>query len=643
MKNFLAVLTIIVVTISYLFAQAPLIPTIDNKGNRTQTYPNVTKVNSTIQNLTYQVSIANLEKDIRFLQNLGIREAQSPTALVAQNWIIEKFESFGLDVSVHHFISWKYPANGDTLAAGNVVAVKRGTKLPEQYIIISAHYDHPDGPGADDNASGTAGVIECARILSKFPTKCSIIFVVFNAEEYAFHGSVPFAAKCAEENMNILGVFNLDMLGFYPAQYGDAKMFTGGHILTEKLFNYYVQVANLYVPDVPTLPFSDASTGRGDAMAFNYTDYPALYIGDVEYTNLHPCYHKPCDTIGEFGGVNNLNLVRAYTKAAVAATAELANGWLPPQNFSAVSATNKVTLSWDYMPETSKYLVYKNDVFLTETKNNSYIDNNVTVGEKYAYYVIGIQAGNNEKSNPSNIDSIVFSTPLAIPYSLDFESDMSELKYWWCNNWKVIGSTVGKCLFQVTRQFSIIELDWFPIPINTPNISLQIMAQDGFQEYYPRYWFIEATSDRKTWHKLAKSVDFGYRNPDTLTVSLNKFIGSPFFQMRIRIGVNRDYDFGNIYLHGLNIDFKAVGVKEYESTYFKNFQIYPNPSMGVITITTESENSYSLSVYDLNGKRIMHKSTFQDGTLDLSLLSKGVYFVQVERDQHQVVRKVVVQ
>jgi hypothetical protein len=540
MKHFLAILAIVLGSSTQLFSQRgviPPIPTIDNKGNRTQTYPNVTTINSAVQNLINQVSITNIENDIRYMQNLGIREAQSAATLQTQNWLFDKFEALGLDVAIHHFTSSMPPANGDTIAAGNVVAIKLGTEFPDQYIIISSHYDHDSGPGADDNASGTAGVVECARILSQIQTKRSIIFVSFNAEESWLHGSVPFAIKCAQENMNILGGFNMDMIGFYPAAgYGDIKMYHRHSIMDQKLSEYRFQVANLYVPDVPTV-VSSKEPGSSDNLSFIWNDYPLLYTGDTEYLDIHPCYHRPCDTIGEFGGVNNLNLAKAFVKATIASVAELANGWFPPQNFSAVSGVDKVTLSWDAMPETSKYQVYKNDVFFAETTSNSYIDNDVVLGQTYAYFVKGIRVGSNEESNPSNIDSIVFSSPLTIPYSLDLDSEKEELKYWYYKDWSV--KTLGngtKFLIANRATFSIMELDWFSIPENISNISLHIVARKAGSSTLIQLAFIEATSDRKTWHKLAKNIDFSSSQPDTISLSLNEFIGSPFVQLRVRIG-----------------------------------------------------------------------------------------------------------
>jgi hypothetical protein len=653
MKHCITFFIILFGCIANLFAQwghIPEIPTINNKGNRTQTYPNVTTINSSVQGLLNQVNINNLENDIRYMQNLGIRWAQSPAALQTQNWLVEKFESFGLDVTIHRFTSSEPPASGDTIQAGNVVAIKKGTEFPDQYIIISSHYDHQSGPGADDNASGTAGVVECARIFSQIETKRSIIFVPFNAEESWLHGSVPFAIKCAMENKNILGMFNLDMLGYYPAAgYGDIKMYTGHSLINQKLFEYYVQVANLYIPDVPTLRFSNGDSRASDICSFIWNDYPAIYIGNIEHITIHPCYHKPCDTIGEFGGVNNMNLVKAYTQATLAAVAELANGWLPPQNFSAISGIEQITLSWDEMPETSKYKVYKNDILLTETTSTSYTDNNIVLGEAYTYFVKGIREGSSEESNPSNIDYVVFSLPLTIPYSLNLTGDKKELKYWWYNDWVIRIHGGFRYLAPRLRNFSIMELDWFPIPENTAHLSLHIAALNHslpsiMQSFHG---FIEITTDRKTWHKLAKNIDFPVNTPtpDTLTVSLNEYIGVPFFQLRIRVGsVGRDWDAGIINLFSIDIDHTTVSIKENKKiAYFKNLQIYPNPTTGILTVKTESENSYELAVYDLFGKKMYQDKGFRDGMLNVSNLSKGTYFIQVAQDNHQMAKKIVVQ
>ena len=69
-------------------------------------------------------------------------------------------------------------------------------------------------PGADDNASGSCGVMEAARILSQYNFSRSIIFCAFSGEEYGLYGSSAFASRAESEGLNIVGYFNLDMIGY---------------------------------------------------------------------------------------------------------------------------------------------------------------------------------------------------------------------------------------------------------------------------------------------------------------------------------------------------------------------------------------------------------------------------------------------
>jgi hypothetical protein len=120
MRTFLF-LSIFLIT-SMLLAQPP----ISNKGNRNQTYPNVTAVNPDVAALVNEVDTLLLESNIRWMQDLGIRNALSSEALLTQNWLIDWFESFGFDVYVHYFPT---PLTGDTLNAGNVVAIQWGYRI----------------------------------------------------------------------------------------------------------------------------------------------------------------------------------------------------------------------------------------------------------------------------------------------------------------------------------------------------------------------------------------------------------------------------------------------------------------------------------------------------------------------------------
>ena len=144
--------------------------------------------------LINQVQQANLESYVYRLQAFTHRLTGTDSNYAARDWIESKFNEFGYDsVSIDPFIGsqlWNYiPCQ-----SYNVIAYKPGTVYPEQQIIIGGHFDAvPDCPGADDNASGTAAVIEIARILKDVETKMSFVFITFDSEESWLWGSIHYA------------------------------------------------------------------------------------------------------------------------------------------------------------------------------------------------------------------------------------------------------------------------------------------------------------------------------------------------------------------------------------------------------------------------------------------------------------------
>ena len=624
---------------------------INNKGNRNQSYPVITQTKPEIVQLINQVEQDSLEARIRYMQGF-YRVATSPAAVTVQNWLVNHFESYGYDnedISIHYFTY-----NSQQLAAGNVVVVKKGYEFPDEYIMISAHYDHstfdnPVGPGADDNASGTSGVMECARLLKDFPTKRSIMFVPFNAEEYWMVGSYPFAKKCASENMNIIAHFNMDMIGWFPPSVPNTIMASGHSHISKTLFDYFQQTANTYIPSVPTIRLSAGDSYGGDHMPFNMYEYPSLYIGDIEYHDLHPCYHKPCDTIGN--GVNRLDLAKSFVQATLSAAAELANAWLPPQNLSAYSGIDKITVTWDHSEESSLYKIYKDYTLLDITVENSYIDYDVEVGKEYEYYVVALSCELREESAPSNKDKVRFVEPLQLPYSNNF----SENKYGFeQSNWVLrnVSSKNALCNTAGSGQtadnyLSMAAMDWFAIPDDVEDITIRFKWQGTLNGiWYNTGLFFEVTNDRKTWHKLAylSGNATGWKNCE---FSLNEYIDSDFFQVRFRLesSGSQDYNYVKIgYITDVEIVFDEItGIQSPEPTYFKDLIIAPNPTTGRVNITTFQETPYQITVFNMSGQRIFQQSAFRDGSLDLSSFPKGTYMIKVSSDKHSVAKKIVLQ
>ena len=620
---------------------------IDNKGNRNQTYPMVTETNPAVVEMINQVDTMNLYNTIAWMQQY-IRDATKPEALIVQNYLLDRFEEIGLETYIHNF---PMTIGGiDTLDAGNIIAIQPGFEFPDEYIIIASHYDHPDGPGADDNASGTSGVLECARILSQYSFKRTILYIPFNCEELWMRGSYPFAQKCAREDMNILGVFDFDMIGFWPGpEYGEVTMYSGYSFISERLFDYYQNVANLYIPEMPTYRFTAMDSYGGDHMCFNIHEYPALYIGDIEYhmQNIH--YHHPSDTIG--AGVNCFALAEGFVKAVIAATAELADGWLAPQDFSAIVKDGNVFLSWNDAPETESYRVFKDDELLAETTENSFVDVDFVQGEWHRYYVKGIRA-NGVESPASNQDSVLTREPLQLPVYYDFEDGTAEGLILNNDNWSFANWLQHNGLKATTYTrdniLQIAEFQWFSIPNNVRNVTMGFKIAKNTNEIWSPYnlnVFVEVTTDRKTWHKLAKVTPAQQKQWVEFTISLDDYIGCEYVQPRIRYeasGRGATTTFGSImHFDDLYISYEPTTINEHPVQENFRLSVSPNPSNGIVTVTTGLKQTYRLSVFNLTGAKLFSKEAFSDGTIDLSSFSQGTYFITVDNGIDRITKRVV--
>ncbi|MCA9655127.1 MAG: M20/M25/M40 family metallo-hydrolase [Myxococcales bacterium] len=114
----------------------------------------------------------------------------------------------------------------------NVVGRREGTRWPEQSVMLGAHYDHiPGCPGADDNASGVAGILEAARVLSAVEHPRSLVVACWDEEERGLVGSRAWAARARERGEQITVYLNLDAIAFADARPGTQRIPTGFELL----------------------------------------------------------------------------------------------------------------------------------------------------------------------------------------------------------------------------------------------------------------------------------------------------------------------------------------------------------------------------------------------------------------------------
>ena len=189
-----------------------------------------------IENMVKEVSADSLQSYINTLVSFGTRNTLSTQTSntkgigAARNWVLKKFNQFAKNSKGRlsaMIDTTTIAADGRRVDVpvllGNVVATLKGTDPNDKRIfIISGHLDTRrtdvmdrtgDAPGANDDGSGTAAVIECARIMSKHSFPATIIFVAVSGEEQGLLGSTFMADKAKKENWNIAGVFNNDIIG----------------------------------------------------------------------------------------------------------------------------------------------------------------------------------------------------------------------------------------------------------------------------------------------------------------------------------------------------------------------------------------------------------------------------------------------
>jgi hypothetical protein len=207
-----------------------------------ETEPQI-KENPQITAVLSEISAKNIEATIRKLVSFGTRhtlsDAQSETRGIgaARRWIQSEFERYNkdnggrLEVSMDEFTQPPGERNPQPVQVVNVVATLRGTQpeSADRIYVVTGHYDSrvtdvmnvtADAPGADDDASGVAAVMEMARVMSKRNWDATLVFIAVAGEEQGLFGSTHWAKMAKEKNWNIAGMITNDIIGSSHADDG---------------------------------------------------------------------------------------------------------------------------------------------------------------------------------------------------------------------------------------------------------------------------------------------------------------------------------------------------------------------------------------------------------------------------------------
>ncbi len=373
------------------------------------------QVDPRIYDIVAAPSAERLEADIRALAGFGTRNTFSDTLSetrgigAARRWIKAQFDEISagcggcLEVSYQRSLvpaSRRIPE--DTWVV-NVVAIQRGTLYPDRYLIMSGDIDSrassgsdavTDAPGANDNATGTAGAMEAARILTKYTFPTSIVYVALSGEEQGLLGGRHMAEVALEEGWNIVAVLNNDMIGNtegidgikdnttfrvfsepnpYTDELGDyqRRRTMGGEVdgPSRQVARYVDRMAELYFPTLDAIMIYrlDRFGRGGHHRPFNDVGF----IG-VRIMETHENYNRQHQDIRTEDGIEYGDVVEwvdfdyVAKMTALNASVLAALAWAPPapQNVLIGGANRPSTLlAWDPQddPNLAGYKLYWRD------------------------------------------------------------------------------------------------------------------------------------------------------------------------------------------------------------------------------------------------------------------------------------------
>ncbi|MFT4611165.1 MAG: Zn-dependent M28 family amino/carboxypeptidase [Glaciecola sp.] len=387
------------------------------------------QTNQKIYDIIDSISVERLREDVKILTEFGTRNTFSDTVSTtrgigaARRWIKNEFDTISKDCD--NCLNVFYQKDFVTKEGNrrvphdawvvNVVAIQKGTKYPNRYIIMSGDIDSrasdtmdftTDAPGANDNASGMAGAIEAARVLSKYEFKSSIIYVGLSGEEQGLFGGAGLAKYAKDEGWDIIGILNNDMIGNIEGIDGvidnrtfrifsepvppneterqrKARRFYGGEVdgISRQLARYIHKTIKTYMPEMnPMMVYRLDRFGRGGHhRPFNDLGFPGIRIMEA-----HENYTQQHQNIRTEKGINygdtfehvNFGYAKKLTAVNAINMASLASAPPAPTTVAIGGIVEPSTkLKWNAVDGAKGYKIYWRDTTSPTWDHSRYIGN----------------------------------------------------------------------------------------------------------------------------------------------------------------------------------------------------------------------------------------------------------------------------
>jgi Zn-dependent M28 family amino/carboxypeptidase len=373
------------------------------------------------------VSEERLRNDVKTLADFGTRNTFSDTISdtrgigAARRWIKSQFDNISKDCKdcLEVFYQKDFVTKEGNRRVPkdawvvNVVAIQRGTKYPNRFVIMSGDIDSrasdtmdftTDAPGANDNASGMAGTIEAARVLSKYQFESSIIYVGLSGEEQGLFGGAGLAKYAKDNNWNVVGILNNDMIGNIegvdgvidnrtfrifsepvPANETErarrSRRFYGGEVdgISRQLARYVHKNVKTYMPEMnPMMIYRLDRFGRGG----HHRPFNDLGFAGIRIMEAHENYTQQHQDIRTENGISygdtfehvNFPYCKKLTAVNAINLASIASAPAAPKNVGIGGIVQpSAKFSWDKVDTAVGYKIYWRDTTSPTWDNSRYV------------------------------------------------------------------------------------------------------------------------------------------------------------------------------------------------------------------------------------------------------------------------------
>jgi hypothetical protein len=386
------------------------------------------QITAALADISAQRIQANIEKLVSFQTRLTL-SAQDPDSIkaghgigAAREWIKAEFESYSracggcLEVKTDSYTEKPADRIPQPTVITNVYAVLKGTdaESAKRIVLVTGHYDSRNSdifaatgiaPGANDDGSGTAVSLECARVLSKLKFPATIVFLTVAGEEQGLNGSAHFAKMAKEQGWDIEAALNNDIVGGdrSPQQNaGIVRVFSEGVPLaatdaevrrirnlggendsaSRQLARYVAEIGRTYQTVVkPLIVFRlDRYLRGGDHISFNEQGYAAVRFTEYREDYKHQHQNVRTENGIEYGDLPkfvNFDYVANVARVNAATLASLASAPGPPAQvrLQTKQLENDSTLTWEASPRSASYEVLWRDTASPEWEHAQSVEN----------------------------------------------------------------------------------------------------------------------------------------------------------------------------------------------------------------------------------------------------------------------------